>query len=195
MKNKTDRLHRYKEAKTLLNEGRVEEAVAIYASLYEEEGEARAESAYSLAIIHETGFPKELSESNRQKLAEMYYQAAFELNYEPAMLRLASLYYRQGRFADAYARYAHLARHNPSAAYWAARILDKMPRLVNEKSSQDYYHLAANMGHVYARKHIAIQYLKGSFGFFGVLKGVALYIKLLPVVWSTVSEEDKNKYT
>lgn len=195
LENQTDNFDAYREAKSLLQEGKTEQAVALYEKIFETGGVAAAESAYSLGVLYDSGYPSSQTPAARGALAEKYYQASEALGYSMAAYRRGALYQRQGRLVDALRLFEATSHENPSSAYWAARILYANPALANDRDSGHYFERAADLGHLLAIKHIALEHLKGRRGPLGVAKGLALYAKLLPAVRKAVREGDKLRFT
>lgn len=169
--------------------------MALYQKIFETGGAAAAESAYSIGVLYDSGYPSSETPAARDSLAEKYYLASEALGYNMAAYRRGALYQRQGRLVDALRLFEATSHENPSSAYWAARILYVNPALANDHDSEYYFERAADLGHLLAIKHIALEYLKGRRGRLGLVKGLALYAKLLPAVRKALRDGDKLRYT
>ena len=180
------------DAKQLIKEGRVQEAIPLYQRIAEGKSLDAAEAAYSLGILHHSGngVPRNDDE------AEKYYRFAEQLGYPLATYRLAVIYYRRHELKRAFKSFRSVAEANPSAAYWAYRLLLSNPDLaVDRDALQTYLNMAAEHGHVVAQRDLATSYILGRRGISKIPYGLLLYGKAIVAIFRVVVlRNDKMKY-
>jgi TPR repeat protein len=178
-------------AKTMLREKRFQEAIATFEAVANGKSDASAEAAYCLGIIYHSG---EGAPANIDD-ATQYYLIAEQSGYSMATYRLAGIYNKQCELQKAYDSYQTVAQNNPSAAYWAYRLLALDKNLdTNPNASDKYLNTAAERDHVLAQRIIAMKYISGRNGFLNVPYGLYLFLKM---AWNAVrvtSKGEKLKY-
>ncbi|SRR5579871_157031 len=179
-------------AKSLIRERRLQEAVAMLGRIIAQKSSESGEAAYCLAILYHSGsgVAKDLNQ------AEKFFLVAEEYGCRLATYRLGGMYYRRGEFKKAYDSFQSVAQDNPSAAYWAYRVLIA-DRLVDKDPDASRKHLnnAAAQGHVVAQRTLAIRYVLGREGFAKIPRGFVLYAKAIANIFRiVVVHDDKMKY-
>jgi TPR repeat protein len=178
-------------AKMMLREKRFQEAMAILEAITNRKSDASAEAAYCLGIIYQAGggAPANIDDATN------YYLIAEQSGYSMATYRLGGIYNKRGELRKAYDSYQATAQNNPSAAYWAYRLLALDNNLdTNPNASDKYLNIAAEQGHVLAQRIIAMKYISGGNGFLKIPYGFYLFLKM---AWSAIrvtSEGEKLKY-
>ena len=182
-------MHQYTDHKRLMaayadmNAGRYDAARAALESLVSE-GEMRA--LLYLGWIYERGLGNAVDE---QKAANCY-RALCARNDPDACYHAASLMFRRGDTLGALELHVQAAdMGHPSAAYWASAILDGEGGLQPDpQRSARYLKLAADCGHMFARRDLAKQQFRAGRGLWekvlalvkylsAVLRGFALLAK------------------
>lgn len=172
--------------------GRYSEAIPTFKKLAEEKSLIAGEAAYCLAVLYETGCG--LAQSS--ELAESYFRRSETQGYSPAIYQLAGYSLRKRNFKDALRRYSSVAEQNPSAAYWAYRILTENPQLRTMNSEEDIYlDLAARQGHLVARKAQLLATVKGRNGIAAIPLGLAGFVPLFIEMFRAVRRGDRSKFT
>jgi TPR repeat protein len=178
-------------AKTMLREKRFQEAIAILEAITNRKSDASAEAAYCLGIIYQagSGAPANIHDATN------YYLIAEQSGYSMATYRLGGIYYGLGESRKAYDSYQTIAQKNPSAAYWAYRLLALDKNLdTNPNASDKYLNIAAEQGHVLAQRIIAVKYISGSNGLLNVPHGLYLFLKMAWNAFRVTSKGEKLKY-
>ena len=185
----------YRKAQDLHRQKRYAEARLQFEKVLEENAPDAAEAAYSLGIYCELGEPGRLSQAERDVLAEKYYGLAEDMGYAMATYRKGTLRHRSGRFEEALESYREIAQSNPSAAYWAYRILADGRCAADEVgAAEGYLNMAADQGHILAQRRVAMQYINGKFGFRSIPHGVKLFLQM---TWNlkVIFKNEKLKYS
>jgi TPR repeat protein len=152
---------------------------------------ARPNFSSLLGIIYQAGggAPANIDDATN------YYLIAEQSGYSMATYRLGGIYNKRGELRKAYDSYQATAQNNPSAAYWAYRLLALDNNLdTNPNASDKYLNIAAEQGHVLAQRIIAMKYISGGNGFLKIPYGFYLFLKM---AWSAIrvtSEGEKLKY-
>lgn len=179
-------------AKLLLRERRLQEAVAMFDRIIDEKSNESAEAAYCQGILYHSGsgVPKDLDQ------AEKFFLVAERYGYPLASYRLGGMYYRRGDFKRAYDSFRSVAQDNPSAAYWAYRVLIADRRLDKDPdASIKHLNNAAAQGHVVAQRTLAIRHVLGREGLLKIPLGFVLYAKAVANIFKVVViDNDKMKY-
>lgn len=183
---------RLKEAKSKLLEQKYAEAITIYNEILDNGRSGSAEAAYSLAIVHLSGSGVP-TDSDK---AEKYFLISEKIGYPMATYRLGGLFHAAGNSSKAYAAYQKIADENPSAAYWAYRLLELDQALdVDPGAAERYLTSASNQGHVLAQKVIAKKYLSGKNGLTKIPHGVKLFIRTVINMKRAVVAGDRLMYS
>jgi uncharacterized protein len=178
-------------AKSMLRQNQFQEAIAIFERITNEKSEDSAEAAYCLGIVHQSGsgVPKDANE------AAKYYLKAEKFGYPMATYRLGGIYYRLGELQKAYDSFRSVAQSNPSAAYWAYRVLIVNRRLDSDPdASEKYLNSAAEQGHVVAQRDIAKRYISGKEGLQKIPYGLRLYARAVRRIFQVINKGEKMKY-
>jgi TPR repeat protein len=180
-------------AKVLLQEKRFQEAIAIFERIANKGSEDAAEAAYCLGVVHQIGSGVQVSIDKAKK----YYLIAQQSGkISIATYRLASIYYSLGELQKAYESFREIAQINPSAAYWAYRILVGNSNLDDDPdASEKYLNSAAEQGHVLAQKIIAVRFIFGKHGVSNIPHGVKLYFKMISSAFRAIKNGEKLKYS
>ena len=110
--------------------------------------------------------------------AEQSYKQALEFGVPDAAYYLGTLYREQQRYSQALEYFDRAARSdNPSAAYWAYRMLARgegVPQ--DDAKAAEYLKRAAQLGHVYAARDLARRTLRSRPGFVECVKALCAWI-------------------
>jgi TPR repeat protein len=181
-----------KTAKLLIRERRLQEAAAMLDRIIDQKSNESGEAAYSLGILYHSGggVAKDLNE------AEKFFLVAERYGNPLATYRLGGMYYRRGDFKKAYDSFRSVAQDNPSAAYWAYRVLIADRRVDKDPdASRKHLNNAAAQGHVVAQRTLAMRYVLGREGFAKIPCGFVLYAKAMVDIFRVVViHDDKMKY-
>lgn len=177
-------------AKTLLKNKNYHEAISAFDNIVASDSACVGEAAYCLGIIYQSGeaAPKDI------KRAEAYYRIADERSYAMAAYRLGGIYNNNCMYADAFVFFKKIAENNPSAAYWAYRLIvdKKIPN--HEEDINVYLELAAAQGHILAERALAFRYICGRKGIRNIPKGFFRYVKMARNAANVINSGDKLKY-
>jgi TPR repeat protein len=178
-------------AKDLVTERRYQEAKAIFERITNERSADSPEAAYCLGIIYQTGsgVPKNVDEAAR------YYLVAEQSGYPMATYRLGGIYHRRGDLQKAYVSFRSIAQSNPSAAYWAYRLLMIRSQLDSDPDAPaKYLNIAAEQGHVRAQRTIMMRYISGQEGLLKIPHGLRLLPKVVVDIFRVTLKDEKMKY-
>jgi TPR repeat protein len=173
-------MHQYTDHKRLMaayadmSAGRFDAARATLASLVSE-GETRA--LLYLGWMHERGLGNAVDE---QKAADCYSTLCAQ-NDPDACYYAASLMFRRGDIPGALESYVRAAdMGHPSAAYWASAIFDGDGGLQPDpQQSAKYLKLAAESGHMFARRDLAKQQVRTGRGLWDKILASVKYMSAL----------------
>jgi TPR repeat protein len=180
------------QAKSMIEEHRFQEGIAVLEKIVREQTSDSAEAAYCLGLIHHKGSGVPQDEDK----AVMYYRLAEQSRHPLAALQLGGVYYRRDEFQKAYDSFRLAAPVVPSAAYWTYRTLTKDSRLsADPNAALRYLRSAAELGHVVAKRDVAIRYASGKEGLLRIPYGILLYIKVIvDLMRAVVIKNETMKY-
>ncbi|TAL83794.1 MAG: sel1 repeat family protein [Beijerinckiaceae bacterium] len=180
------------QAKRDLKQKKFSDALPVLERLVTAESKASGEAAYCLGILYQSGngVPVNLER------AKTYYSVAAEAGYLMGTYRLGGIYHEEGELGRAYQCYKAVANCNPSAAYWAFRIVTDNNDLDSDPNAPEtFLSMAAEQGHVLAQRIIAMKYISGKNGFSKIPWGARLFVKMALATARAVNKDDKLKYT
>jgi uncharacterized protein len=110
--------------------------------------------------------------------AERYYRQAAEQNDILSQRYLARLLKDAGRNEEALRWYLRAAEGgSASAEYWLYVMYKRgIGAVVSTNEAMQHLEKSALMGHIFARRDLALAYLRGSFGVSGRLKGLSMLL-------------------
>lgn len=179
------------KARQLLKANHVAESIALYQKLVDENSEYKGGAAYSLGLIYRNppGVPKD------DQKAEKYFEIAEQRGYSLASYYLGGILRRRREWSKALEKYAKIAESNPSAAYWAYRILSENQEFDPEGEKAKYYFdLAVKQGHLYALKTDAIERLSNKRGIMQMPGGLIDFVLLSIYIVKASVKDDRLKY-
>ncbi|MDX8448504.1 tetratricopeptide repeat protein [Mesorhizobium captivum] len=179
------------KAKAYLDDKQFDQAIGIYQNLLSEGSHGAAEAAYNLGIIYQAGSGVRSDKSEAKK----YYTISEDLGYPMATYRIASMHFANGEAEMALACFKKIADQNPSAAYWVFRILKDHATETEKNSARTYLYLADKLGHVLAKRIIAMENIKGRNGILNIPAGIIMYFSTVKKMIEVVRDNDKIKYT
>jgi len=179
-------------AKNKLRDRQYEEATRMFEQILKRDMGGAAEAAYCLGIIYHTGsgVPKDVDE------AERYYNLARHSGHTMATYRLAGIFQRRGDARKAYDFYRTIAPINPSASYWAYRMLAENESLDQaQDAGERYLSAAAEQGHVLAQRVVALKYASGKMGLVHVPLGIVMLARnAFNIIMTVAIRHDRMKY-
>ena len=166
----------YAAAWDLIQEDRIDEAIAMCEEILCENHRDRAVAAYGLGILYDGAYSRNADEEK----AEYYYSISESEGYAMASYRLGGLFLRQEKTVEALEKFRITAQENPSSAYWIYRILSGMPGAGENKiEAEEYLSLASRCGHIHAQKIQLLRKARGIDGFGNIPKGILGLFKLV----------------
>jgi TPR repeat protein len=179
-------------AKDMVRANRFGEARAAFESLSKLDSIEGIDALYCLAIIHYTGSGVEKNSDE----AIRYFILAHERGHLMASYQLAGIFEKTGELENAYKVYQWAAPHLPAAAYRAYLLLRANSRLDSDPNAREkYLVMAADQGHVLARRKMAVRVLLGREGWHKIPYGVFLVAKTtVNVFCAVVIKGDRLKY-
>jgi len=179
-------------AKQMVRAKQFGEARAAFEALCKENSVEGADAAYCLAIIYYTGsgVEKNLDEAIK------YFISAHERGHLMASYQLAGIFEKTGELENAYKVYQWAAPHLPAAAHRAYLLLRAHSELDSDPSAKEkYLAMAADHGHVLARRKMALRVLLGREGWLKVPYGAFLVAKATAdIFWAVAVKNDRIKY-
>jgi TPR repeat protein len=179
-------------AQLAARDGRLADALAELSELSSKGGSITAEAGYTLGLIYDGGLGVERDEA----AAIRYYELSAAEGNSLAHYRLAGLYQRNRQFRQALEYFRQTAPTNPSGAYWCFRIVRDHPNLSDgSDEAETRLAQAQSLGHILAKREIALRKVKGWSGTFARFGGL---LELLKIFWEAKGASargDKLKYT
>lgn len=179
-------------AKDMVRAKRFPEARAAFESLSKTGSIEGIDALYCLAIIHYTGSGVE------QNLDEaiQYFTLAHERGHVMASYQLGGILEKLGEIENAYKVFQWAAPHIPAAAHRAYLLLRATSGLDSDPNAgEKYLVMAADQGHVIARRKIAWRVLSGREGWQKIPYGLFLYAKAAVLIVDAVMiKDDRLKY-
>jgi TPR repeat protein len=123
-----------------------------------------------------------------------WYTVAAQRDYAPAQCSLGYFYaHKQHNFHAAIEWYRKAAVQGYITALWRLGTIYKkgtgVP--VNREQAYEYFELAADRGHIFSQREIAVAFLKGQCGWSNILKGFGLLAKCL-IAGAKLTLKSKN---
>lgn len=173
-------------ARAFCEQGKIEEAVAIYQKLLDKGSPLKAGASYCLGVI--------FAATNRER-AKDYFKASQALGYDLATYRLASMAHNDGDFEEALTLFKTIAPKNPSASYWIFRILEAHPELrKHDTEAQEFCRLALEQGHLAPLRDDVMSRLAGRRGLLLIPGAVVDVAKLWFRARKAANAEDELLY-
>jgi TPR repeat protein len=171
MPMKTDEALELKDAYRNLASGRNHDAIVGFQAL---ENKGVVEAKRYMGFIYERG----LGVPADSATAERYYRQAAEQNDILSQRYLARLLKELGRNEEALKWYSRAAESgSASAEYWLYVMYKRgIGAAVNANSAMQHLERSALKGHLFAKRDLALAYLRGSFGVSGRLRGLPMLL-------------------
>ena len=168
---KTDEAFELKDAYRNLASGRNYDAIVSFQAL-ENRGVVEAKRYIGFMYERGLGVPADFA------TAERYYRQAAEQNDILSQRYLARLLKDAGRNEEALEWYSRAAEGgSASAEYWLYVMYRRgIGALPSTNKAMQHLEKSALMGHIFARRDLALAYLRGSFGASGRLKGLSMLL-------------------
>lgn len=180
------------DAQRAIHAGAFSDAVPVLTTLSDLETAVGGEAAFCLAVLYEVGSGVPQSTDNAVK----YFGLAEARGYSPATYQLAGYGLRRDERDYALEKYRSIADCNPSAAYWAYRIIHEDPKLRRRDLEEEYFlDLAAKQGHILARKLLYARQIRGSKGLLRVPAGIFGFLSVYVAAFRAVRAGEKILYT
>ena len=164
----------YLEAENYFNEGDYDNAFKKYEVLA---NQGSVDSQIFLGWMYQQG----IGTNQDFNEAENWYNKAASCDSAEALFYLGKLNAVRGDETSARKFYEDSAKHSYSPALfrlgWYYEFGKGIPKDINK--ALDYYTSASNLGHIFAKKHLAILLIKGARGFFNIFYGVLLLLQVL----------------
>ncbi len=123
-----------------------------------------------------------------------YYKHAAKLGSSEAQFYLAKLYAKQGDFEETKIWYLKAAENKYSPALFRLGWIYDIGRGVtsDKERALQYYERASNLGHIFAKKYLAILLMKGHKGFLFRMLGILIFVQCIGL---TISVAAKDPYS
>jgi TPR repeat protein len=187
MPMKTDEALELKHAYRNLASGRNHDAMVGFQAL-ENKGVVQAKTYMGFIYERGLGVPADSA------AAERYYRQAAEQNDILSQRYLARLLKEEGRNEEALTWYLKAAEGgSASDEYWLYMMYKRgIAAAANANNAMKHLEKSASMGHIFAKRDLALAYLRGSFGVSGRLRGLPMLLMIFcrfPFVLGAYSDD------